>query len=460
MWHKTPDEASRTADVIAYLAQTAVAAGLDEPSYVDPWEWRPDEGEAIFHQIGCAACHSDGLDGTELDGDRSHAQWSAMLLVPHKWRDDCPDFMLSQQEADSIAAYILRRRSRSPARTPGLALEIHRFDEERNVLRLADIDPQDSELHLVNRTVALQVDLKHRPGKEFYRLDFSGFVRIPRDGEHEFYLSSDDGSQMWIDGKVCIDNDGRHGDVTKTATLELEKGDHAVRIAMFQNAGDAALNAGFVVDGTKKPFGATDTTHDVWKIDGAADGEGWKVSGDPVRGRLEYEARCAACHEPDERRDMVPWFRPDVGCLAEPGSVPAKAPLFALDADERAALRNAVKHTIASNLRTLPPKESVDARLDGLRCRSCHARGGRGGPTDTNRRFFSGEGDLGDEGVYPPDLTGVGAKLRTAAIAHLLAGQGQVRPYMHTRMPAFSPRMTTGLADALAAADEGAVPMW
>jgi hypothetical protein len=42
-------------------------------------------------------------------------------------------------------------------------------------------------------------------------LEFSGSIVIPKDDAYTFYLTSDDGSFLYIDGKVVVDNSGtRH----------------------------------------------------------------------------------------------------------------------------------------------------------------------------------------------------------------------------------------------------------
>jgi len=63
---------------------------------------------------------------------------------------------------------------------------------------------------------------------------FESEMEIKKDGKYEFSLNSDDGSILWIDGKLIIDNDGIHKMKIKKDTLELRKGKYPIKIWYFQ----------------------------------------------------------------------------------------------------------------------------------------------------------------------------------------------------------------------------------
>jgi outer membrane protein OmpA-like peptidoglycan-associated protein len=69
---------------------------------------------------------------------------------------------------------------------------------------------------------------------EWFALDYNGSIYVPFDGAHGFRLGSDDGAILYLDGKPIIDNNGIHGWMTKTGTVELTKGDHDFRLSFFQ----------------------------------------------------------------------------------------------------------------------------------------------------------------------------------------------------------------------------------
>jgi alpha-L-fucosidase len=83
-------------------------------------------------------------------------------------------------------------------------------------------------------------------------LIYEGFIKVAKDGIYTFYLSSDDGSKLWIDNETLIDNDGLHGDVEKSKNIALKKGFHAFKLAYIQATGGAALSLEYGLFGGSK----------------------------------------------------------------------------------------------------------------------------------------------------------------------------------------------------------------
>lgn len=78
------------------------------------------------------------------------------------------------------------------------------------------------------------------PEKEF-ALQFNGIIDIEEEGEYTFYISSNDGSLLYIDDKLLIDNDGEHGATEKSKTIHLESGNHEIKVGYFQSGGGKFL---------------------------------------------------------------------------------------------------------------------------------------------------------------------------------------------------------------------------
>lgn len=159
-----------------------------------------------------------------------------------------------------------------------------------------------------------------------------------------------------------------------------------------------------------------------------------------AEGRKHFtDLGCAACHSAPGIKftsNAKPLAQLGTGgCLdAKPH---AGIPHYALDERQHGTLLAALKQ-IREPL-PLTPAQSAQRLMTSLNCYACHARDQRGGPEPGRAVFFHtvGDVDLGDEGRIPPTLTGVGAKLQTAAIDRTVRGQGAVRPYMAVRMPNF-----------------------
>jgi len=69
---------------------------------------------------------------------------------------------------------------------------------------------------------------------EWFAIDYHGSVRAKKAGHYTFRLASDDGSKLFIDGKLLIDNDGLHGDYSKKSEIDLDEASHTVRLQYFQ----------------------------------------------------------------------------------------------------------------------------------------------------------------------------------------------------------------------------------
>ncbi|MCA9310412.1 MAG: DUF1080 domain-containing protein [Phycisphaerales bacterium] len=80
-----------------------------------------------------------------------------------------------------------------------------------------------------------------RPMRENFILIADGYIKAAQAGHYEFELTSDDGSQLWIEGSKIIDNDGLHGAQALPGGIDLEAGLHAYEIRYFNGPSDARL---------------------------------------------------------------------------------------------------------------------------------------------------------------------------------------------------------------------------
>ncbi len=64
-----------------------------------------------------------------------------------------------------------------------------------------------------------------------------GRIYIEQGGTYAFGLSSDDGSRLWIDGQLVVDNWGLHGAGWKEGRVDLAPGWHTLRIDYIDNGG-------------------------------------------------------------------------------------------------------------------------------------------------------------------------------------------------------------------------------
>jgi beta-glucosidase len=83
-------------------------------------------------------------------------------------------------------------------------------------------------------------------GDQNYSVRWTGTITAPAAGDYTFITQSDDGSRVFLDGNLIIDNWGNHEVRTKTAHLTLAAGSkHQLRVDYFQGAGDAIIRFGW-----------------------------------------------------------------------------------------------------------------------------------------------------------------------------------------------------------------------
>lgn len=85
---------------------------------------------------------------------------------------------------------------------------------------------------------------------------WSGSLTPPTSGSYTLFLSSDDGSRLYVNGSLAIDNWGDHGNQTKSATLDLIAGQaYSIEVQYYQGGGESSLHLGWNVPGST-PFSA------------------------------------------------------------------------------------------------------------------------------------------------------------------------------------------------------------
>lgn len=89
---------------------------------------------------------------------------------------------------------------------------------------------------------------------ELYAIQFTADLNIPIAGEYTFFLSSDDGSNLYLDNELLIDNDGIHATEEKRGRKKLSAGDHRLRIDFFQGGGGDALTLAYRAPGGEKTY--------------------------------------------------------------------------------------------------------------------------------------------------------------------------------------------------------------
>ncbi|KAA3616014.1 MAG: hypothetical protein DWQ05_09655 [Calditrichaeota bacterium] len=94
--------------------------------------------------------------------------------------------------------------------------------------------------------IVYEIDLQQvNPKSDKFALIFTGKLEISKPGDYTFYLNSNDGSNVFIDNKLVVDNDGLHGSRERSGMIKLTQGMHAIKITYFQAGGGMHLQLSF-----------------------------------------------------------------------------------------------------------------------------------------------------------------------------------------------------------------------
>lgn len=94
--------------------------------------------------------------------------------------------------------------------------------------------------------------IPHR--EENFGIQFAGYVMIEKDGDYTFYITSDDGSKLFIGDEEVVNNDGLHGASEASGKISLQQGKHKIVVQYFQRGGAKTLSLSLEGLGLPKQF--------------------------------------------------------------------------------------------------------------------------------------------------------------------------------------------------------------
>jgi len=125
---------------------------------------------------------------------------------------------------------------------------------------------------------------------------FKGYIDIPVGGDVTFYLRSDDGSMLFIDGAMVIDNDGTHGAEGAPGdpnTINLTAGMHEFDVRQFERGGGDSLYVNWLHPGLAAWEPVPDSALFIKSASspdpGNGEAKGPTVDGDNVYMLLDYD---------------------------------------------------------------------------------------------------------------------------------------------------------------------------
>jgi hexosaminidase len=90
--------------------------------------------------------------------------------------------------------------------------------------------------------LASQISFNKVSGKaREYGIVFTGFINVNENANFEFSLYSDDGSRLYIDDELIIDNDNKHARFERSAGVVLQAGLHKIKVLYFDDGPGSTL---------------------------------------------------------------------------------------------------------------------------------------------------------------------------------------------------------------------------
>ncbi len=150
----------------------------------------------------------------------------------------------SDVQATNVKAYELMKAIKIKKQVSGIKYSYYEADE-MNSDKIQQLKP------LVTGVVSnFNIDNKKRNSK--FGFIYSGYISIAETGIYNLYTESDDGSLLYIDDSLIIDNNGNHGTEEKTDKAVLEKGMHKIKLIYFDSGGGNSLKVSLQKEGGSK----------------------------------------------------------------------------------------------------------------------------------------------------------------------------------------------------------------
>ncbi len=437
MAQQSGEERSQSAIAITHflLSQKENNFALQAPDAV-----AAQQGKQLFHDRGCAACHSPRDDkGTELsaknsvplgalDPKYSFTSLVAFLKNPHESRpsDRMPNMQLPQKEVEQIAHFLLQ-----DTRVPGPLNYTFYEGDVFEGLGGENVKPVRAGI-VQDFALASLAGVHHQMA-----VKYEGWVNFAKPGSYTFSLEMNGGSLV-IDGKSVVKEDpsNRRGVKQLEGTADVAAGWKKIELVYFHTGEEPKFS--FEMAGPEFPRGPIPSSMLSISDKEVPAFQQLKVdAGLAAKGREKFAALgCASCHGglevPAKPSMELAKLDASRGCLS--GTAGAW-PQYDLTAEQRGWIAQALPK---ANQLSITDKQQVSKTLASLNCIACHERSGLGGiAPERNALFTSTQPGLGDQGRIPPSLSDIGAKITSEWMTEVMLHGKRQRPYVNASMPQF-----------------------
>ena len=97
----------------------------------------------------------------------------------------------------------------------------------------------------INEGILKNISIKGALKEDHFAYEFRTLLRIPQKGIYQFYTFSDDGSVLFINDKLVVNNDEGHSSCEAVGKVALDEGFHEMRVLYFEDYMGQELKTGY-----------------------------------------------------------------------------------------------------------------------------------------------------------------------------------------------------------------------
>lgn len=218
---------------IDVLANDGHTAG--EPVHIDSFETVSAEGGTVARSVGTGPGGRDQLLYT------APLSYSGPDSFAYTLADDFGQTADSIVNATVYDPNDVHGPSTPPLPRTGLAVSYYELSGPSTLPDFDAMTPYDTDAVPIVNYPSHSGSFATSGRSDNVGASFQGYVRVPQLGAYRFFTTSDDGSKLWIDGQLVVDNDGLHGMFEEWGVVALEAGLHEIRVDFFEAGGGAGL---------------------------------------------------------------------------------------------------------------------------------------------------------------------------------------------------------------------------
>lgn len=176
------------------------------------------------------------------------AELPAAYIIPGPGTIKLASFSPAGSRSDIYTLHYRQQSFFPPVTVSGVqgGLELKYFKGSfKSVTKLKDV--ADSAGYVHNAIIPEGLGQGGKP----FGATLTGYINVPETAIYSFFLTADDGANLYIAGDKVVDNDGWHAPVQKSGQVALQKGQHPFELKFVEGGGGYTLKLEYRVNGGK-----------------------------------------------------------------------------------------------------------------------------------------------------------------------------------------------------------------